>query len=112
MRETGEAVLLRVFMGAADRHEGRPLHQVILGEAQAAGLAGASLLPGLIGFGRSGRLHSDLQVDAPEDPPMVVEIVDRRERIEAFLPRLGELMESGLVTMETVRVRRTGAGEG
>ncbi len=100
----GEAVLLRAFFGEDDRFEGRPLHEMIVHEAREAGLAGATVLRGAIGFGHSAVIRSSRTLALSEDLPVVVEIVDREERIEAFLPRLDEMMSGGLVTLEKVRV--------
>ncbi|GGF02239.1 hypothetical protein GCM10011611_04620 [Aliidongia dinghuensis] len=103
-RET--AVLLRVFVSETDRHDGRPLHKVVVEAAHKAGLAGATVLHGAAG-GRQG-LHTELQVDARQNLPMVIEIVDSEAAIHGFLPTLDGLIESGLVTLEAVRMMRCG----
>lgn len=106
--EERDAVLLRVFIGEGDRHGGRPLYEAIVLGAREAGLAGATVLRGPMGYGRSSRLHTSKILRLSEDLPLVIEIVDLPERIEAFLPELDRLVGSGLVTLENVRVRRHG----
>jgi hypothetical protein len=99
-----ECELLRIFISERDRHGGRPLHEAIVLEARRAGLAGATVLRGILGFGAGSRLHASKILELSEDLPLVVEIVDRPERIEAFLPALRDMAGSGLVTLEKVRV--------
>lgn len=102
-----DATLLRIFLGEADHWGGRPLFEAVVTEARTAGLAGATVLRGPLGFGRSSRLHSSKILALSEDLPVVVEIVDTPERIDAFLPRLDTLLEGrGLVTLEKVQVLR------
>lgn len=103
------ATLLRIFLGEGDRHEGKPLYEAIVLAARAHHLAGATVLRGPLGFGRSSRLHTAKILRLSDDLPIVVEIVDAEERIEAFLPVLEGMMQGGLVTLETVRVARYGA---
>ena len=97
--------LLRVFIGEADRHEGRPLYEWIVLTARERGLAGATVLRGLAGFGASSRLHTARILRLSEDLPIVVEIVDSIDKIEAFLPVLDEAVTEGLATVEAVNVR-------
>ncbi len=104
MKLTGDAELLRVFIGENDKHDGRPLSEVVVEEARKAGLAGATVLRGTLGFGANSRIHTAKILRLSEDLPMVVEIVDKAESIEAFAPRLDELIGEGLVTVEKVRV--------
>ena len=99
MRLEGEALLLRVFLGESDRYEGRPLYEAIVLEARRRGLSGATVLKGFMGFGAHSRI---LQLS--EDLPVVVEIVDTEEKIQAFLPVLDGMVREGLVTLEKVRV--------
>lgn len=112
MKLPEDALLLRIFLGEDDEAEGRPLYEAIVLAAREAGLAGATVLRGPLGFGRSSRLHTAKILRLSEDLPIVVEIVDAPERIEAFLPVLERLMGSGLVTLEKVRVLRYGDGPG
>ena len=101
-----EAVLLRVFVGEEDRYHGRVLYEAIVAKALERKMAGATVLPGPEGFGRSSHVRSELNVDAGPRRPMVVEIVDSEDRIDRFLPVLHEMVESGLVTLEKVRAIR------
>lgn len=103
-----EALLLRIFIGEDDEYEGRPLYEAIVLAARERHLAGATVLRGPLGFGRSSRLHTAKILRLSEDLPIVIEIVDAPEKIEAFLPVLEGMMASGLVTLEKVRVIRYG----
>jgi PII-like signaling protein len=105
----GQAILLRAFLGEDDRHKGRPLYETIVERARAEGLAGATVLRGAIGFGHSAVIRTSRTLALSEDLPIVVEIVDREERIDAFLPCLDEIMTGGLITLEKVRVIRYAA---
>ncbi|HVO17213.1 MAG TPA: DUF190 domain-containing protein [Alphaproteobacteria bacterium] len=105
-----DAVLLRIFVGEDDRAEGLPLYEAIVLKARERQLAGATVLRGPMGFGRSSRLHTAKILRLSEDLPFIVEIVDTEERIDAFLPELERIMGSGLVTLEKVRVIRYGDG--
>ena len=110
-----ESVLLRIFLGEQDKHERRPLYEAIVFKAREMHMAGATVLRGPLGFGVSSRLHSAKILRLSEDLPMVIEIVDSRDKIDAFLPVLDGMMGSGLVTLETVQVlqygtNRTSAG--
>ncbi|MBG0777539.1 MAG: DUF190 domain-containing protein [Desulfovibrionaceae bacterium] len=98
------ALRLRIFIGDNDMHKGRPLYEVIVEEAHKAGLAGATVLRGLSGFGANSRVHTAKILRLSEDLPLVVEIVDAKEKIDAFLPLLDTLIREGLVTLERVEV--------
>jgi PII-like signaling protein len=102
------AILLRIFMGENDRYEHRPLYEAIVLRAREAHLAGATVLRGPMGFGHSSHLHTAKILRLSEDLPMVVEIVDSEEKINAFLPELDKMMGSGLVTIERVQVLQYG----
>ena len=104
MRIEGEGTLLRIFVGESDRWHGKPLYEAIVERARAEGLAGATALRGLEGFGAHSRVHTSRILRLSEDLPVVIEIVDRPERIEAILPALDEMVAEGLVTLERVRV--------
>jgi len=108
MELKGEATLLRIFLGEADKAGHSALHEVIVREARQAGLAGATAWRGMLGFGRTSRLRTARILDLSADLPIVVEIVDSRERIDAFLPRLHDLFETaqcgGLMTLEKVQI--------
>jgi PII-like signaling protein len=104
MKMEGEGLLLRIFLGESDSWEGRPLYEAIVHEARRAGLAGATVLRGLQGFGANSRIHTAKILRLSEDLPIVVEIVDRAERIESLLPRLDGMVGEGLITLEKVRI--------
>lgn len=95
--------LLRIYIGEADRHAGRPLHQWLLAAAHEAGLAGATVLRGLEGYGASRHLHHASILRLAEDLPLVVEIVDEEARLRAFLPRLAGVVQ-GPITLERVEL--------
>ncbi len=99
-----EAVLLRIFLGESDRWEHKPLYEAIVLKARELHLAGATVLRGPMGFGKSSRLHTAKILRLSLDLPLVIEIVDTEEKIQAFLPVLDEMMKGGLVTLERVRV--------
>jgi PII-like signaling protein len=103
-----EATLLRVFVGEDDRHGNQPLYQAIVLRAREMRLAGATVLRGPMGYGHSSRLHTARILRLSEDLPVVVEIVDSEERINAFLPLLDAMMTSGLITLERVAVLQYG----
>jgi len=96
--------LLRIFVGESDKHEGRPLYEWIVRKARAEGLAGATVLRGLEGFGAHSLLHTAKILRLSSDLPIVVEIVDTSERIERFLPLIDGAIDEGLATIEKVEV--------
>ncbi len=101
-----EAELLRVFIGEQDRLDGRPLYERLVEEAHRRGLAGATVLRGIAGFGATSRLHTAKILRLSEDLPLVVEIVDAPAKITEFIPWLEDAMHGGgIVTCEPVRVR-------
>ena len=106
-----KAVLLRIFLGEDDRHGHQPLYEAIMLAAREQGLAGATLLRGPMGFGQESHLHTAKILRLSQDLPLVIEIVDSREKIDGFLPLLDGMMGSGLVTLEDVTVLRYGASE-
>ena len=112
MKKYEEAYLLRIFLGEEDEHEGRPLHEAIVLKAREMGLAGATVLRGPMGYGKSSRLHTTKLLRLSEDLPLVIDIVDAPDRIEALLDELEPMMGSGLVTLERVRVVRYGEDTG
>ena len=112
MQVPKDAVLLRIFLGENDKYQSRPLYEAIVLAARKAQLAGATVLRGPMGFGHSSRLHTAKILRLSEDLPMVIEMVDSEEKINAFLPTLDQMMGSGLVTLEKVRVLRYGVGSG
>jgi PII-like signaling protein len=104
MRIPAEGMLLRVFIGESDKHEGRPLYEVIVAEARRRGLAGATVWKGFMGFGAHSRMHTAKILEMSQDLPIVIEIVDASEKIEEFLPVLDGLVAEGLVTVEPARI--------
>jgi PII-like signaling protein len=103
-----QAVLLRIFIGENDRSGRSPLHEAIVLKAREQHLAGATVLRGPMGFGASSRLHTAKILRLSEDLPIVIEIVDSEEKINAFLPMLDGMMTSGLITLEKVQVLQYG----
>jgi hypothetical protein len=109
MKLTGQGLLLRIFVGEADRWHGRPLYEALVLKAREMGLAGATVTRGVEGFGAHSRLHTAKVLRLSEDMPMLVEIVDKEERIRAFIPVCDEMVKDGLVTLEKVEILRYSA---
>lgn len=103
MKLEGEGILARIFVGEADRWEGVPLYEAIVQRARDQGLAGATVLRGFEGFGAHSLMHS-ARAAVGQDLPIVIEIVDRKEKVHAFLPELDAMIPEGLVTLEPVQV--------
>jgi uncharacterized protein len=108
MRVPKDAMLLRIFLGEDDRSDGRPLYEALVIKAREMHLAGATVLRGPMGFGRSSRLHTAKILRLSEDLPIVIEIVDAEAPIRSFLDGIEPMMQSGLVTLERVQVLRYG----
>jgi hypothetical protein len=106
-----EGKLLRIFIGENDKYESHPLYEWIVRKAREHGLAGATVLRGLEGFGAHSRLHTAKILRLSSDLPIVVEIVDTEEKIESFLPLVDAAIGEGLATVERVEVRFYRAGE-
>lgn len=104
MELPSQADLLRIFIGEGDKYEGKPLYEAIVLLAREKGLAGATVLKGVMGFGGNSRIHTAKVLRLSEDLPIVVEIVDKPERIQAILPHIDAMVQEGLVTLETVNV--------
>ncbi len=104
MKIEGEGQLLRVFVGESDRWEGKPLYEAIVRKAREQGMAGATVLRGMEGFGANSRIHTTKILRLSEDLPIVVEIVDKAERIQAILPELDRMVTEGLITIEKVHI--------
>ncbi len=114
MKIEGKGKLLRVFIGESDHWHGKPLFEAIVRKAREAGMAGATVLRGLEGFGADSRMHTARVLRLSQDLPIVVEIVDKPERIDAFLPALDEMVTEGMVTVEDVHIvayRHSGGAE-
>ncbi|MCE5341035.1 MAG: DUF190 domain-containing protein [Planctomycetaceae bacterium] len=104
MKLPSESELLRIFIGEADRFDGKPLYEAIVNLARKNNMAGATVLRGLMGFGADSRMHSAKILRLSEDLPIVIEIVDAPEKIESFLPYLDDMIKEGMVTLETIKV--------
>jgi hypothetical protein len=106
MKLPEEGYLLRIFIGEADKHEGKPLYEWLVLKAREQGLAGATVLRGVMGFGANTRVIHTFKIEQlSEDMPMVVEIVDTKEKLEAFLDSIDEHIQAGLVTLEKAQIR-------
>jgi PII-like signaling protein len=112
MRIEGEGKLLRIFVGESDTWHGRPLYEAIVARVREEGLAGATVLRGIEGFGAHSRIHSSRILRLSQDLPIVVELVDSAENVERVLPILDEMVTEGLVTQERVEVIAYRAPEG
>ena len=102
--------LIRIFIGESDQWHGKPLYEAIILKARERGIAGATMLRGLMGFGAASRIHTAKILRLSEDLPIVVEIVDGEEKIAAFLPFVQEMVRDGLITLEKVRVLQYRSG--
>jgi PII-like signaling protein len=112
MTQYTDAVLLRLFIGESNEHDGRPLYEAIVLKAREMGLAGATVMRGPMGYGRSSRLHTSKILRLSEDLPLVIEIVDTPEKVNSFLADAQSMLGSCLVTLENVRVVRYGHDAG
>ena len=104
MRIEGQGKLLRIYVGESDVWHGRPLYQAIVERVREEGLAGATAIRGIEGFGADSRLHTSRILRLSEDLPVLIEIADTAERIERILPLLDEMVSEGLVTLENVDI--------
>lgn len=100
----GEQTLMRIFIGESDRCQKQPLYEALLELFRREGFAGATVLKGVSGFGAKSVLHTDRLLRLSSDLPLVVEVVDNEDKIQAILPRLDEMMQGGMVTLEKARV--------
>ncbi len=100
-----EGHLLRIYIGESDRHEGKPLYEWIVREARKSGLAGATAIRGIEGFGAHSRVHTAKLLRLSSSLPIVVEIVDTQEKIERFLPLIDEAVKEGLATLEKIKIK-------
>jgi PII-like signaling protein len=106
MKEGGEKVLMRIFIGESDRHGQRPLYEALVELFRKQGLAGTTVLRGVSGFGAHSVFHTVKLLQLSTDMPMIIEVVDAQEKIDAVMPRVDEMMDGGLITMERVMVVR------
>jgi hypothetical protein len=112
MKTQAQAQVLRIYLGELDKHGHRPLYEVIVEKARKRGLAGATVLRGVMGFGQSKRLQVARILRLSEDLPVVVQMVDKPERIEAFLPDLDDVIQQGLAVLEDVQATAYRPGDG
>jgi uncharacterized protein len=105
VRQLSDACLLRILLGESDKHEGHPLYEWIVKEARRLGLAGATAARGMMGFGAGSVIHTFKIERLSEDLPVIVEIVDERAKVEAFLAAVEPFMHGGLATLERVEAR-------
>lgn len=103
-RLEGERTLMRIFIGESDKYQGVPLYKAILERFRAKGLAGATVLRGVGGFGASSRLHTEKVLRLSLDLPIIIELVETEERIQSVLPDLDEMIGGGLITLERAHV--------
>ena len=106
MKLEGEGFLLRIYLGEQDKWHHLPLYEAIVLKAREMGLAGASVFRGPMGFGANSHLHTAKILRLSEDLPILIEIVDKEEKINTFLPELDKIMGDGLVTLEKVHIIR------
>ena len=111
MKIPEDGYLLRIFIGESDRHHGQPLYEAIVRKARELQMAGATVLRGPMGFGAHSRLHTAKILRLSEDLPIVIEIVDRKDRIDTLLPFIDDVVQEGLVTLERVQVIKYRAGQ-
>jgi uncharacterized protein len=115
MKENSKGKLLRIFVGESDRWKHGPLYEAIVLKAREAGIAGATVVRGIMGFGASSLLHTSKVLRLSDDLPVIIEIADTEEKIRAFLPVLDEMAGEGLITIEgidVIRYRSGGQGAG
>lgn len=104
MKIPQDGYLLRIFIGESDRCQGKPLYEAIVMKARELHLAGATVIRGPMGFGANSRLHTTKILRLSEDLPMIVEIVDAKEKIDELMPHVDQMVQEGLVTLERVQV--------
>jgi hypothetical protein len=103
-RFRGERTLMRVFIGESDKYEGKPLYEALLERFRKKGLAGATVLRGIAGFGASSKVHTDKVLRLSLDLPLIIEVVETEETIQQLLPDLEEMLGGGLITLERANV--------
>ncbi len=112
MHTDSTGVLLRIFIGESDTFEHKPLHEAIVIKARELGISGATVLQGSMGFGANSVIHNDRVLVMSSDLPIVIEIVDARDKIEKLLPLLDTMVQGGMITMEEVRILAYRPGPG
>ena len=111
MKLEGEGTLLRIFIGELDKWHHQPLYEAIVLRARERGMAGATVLRGPMGFGAKSRLHTAKILRLSDDLPVIIEIVDKEENIQAFLPELDQMVADGMMTTEKVHIITYRAGQ-
>src|SRR5436309_13036359 len=109
MKLEGDGMLLRIFLGELDKWHHQPLYEAIVLKARETGLAGATVLRGPMGFGAHSRMHTAKILRLSEDLPVIIEIVDSKEKIDALMPHIDQMVQDGSVTLERVQVIKYGA---
>ena len=104
MKKESDAILLRIFIGESDKYEGIPLSRYLVELFKKEGMAGATVLRGISGYGKSSKLHTTSILRLSDDLPIVIEVVDRKENIERIKPILDDVIEEGLITEEDVKI--------
>ncbi len=104
MRIDGPALLARIYIGESDHWEGRPLYEAIVEKLRVSGMAGATVLRGIEGYGRAARVHTAHILRLSDDLPILIEVVDREDRVRAVLPEIDAMVDGGLITLEHVEV--------
>lgn len=112
MKIEGQGLLVRIYIGESDKHDGTPLYEAIVLRLRERGLAGATVLRGIEGFGAHAHLHTTRLLRLSEDLPILIEVVDAEERIREVLPELNDLVGDGLITLERVEVIAYRSGSG
>lgn len=110
MKIPEDGYLLRIFIGESDKWHGKPLYEAIVTKAREIHMAGATVLRGPMGFGAKSHLHTSKILRLSEDLPLVIEIVDAKEKIDELMPFIDEMVQEGLVTLERVQVIKYRAG--
>ena len=104
MKKESDAILLRIFIGESDKHDGIPLSKYLVEFFKEEGLAGGTVLRGVSCFGKSSKLHTTSILRLSDDLPIVIEVVDRKENIERVKPKLDKVIDEGLITEEEVKI--------
>lgn len=104
MKIEGRALLVRLYLGESDQHDGRPLYQAIVAFLRERGIAGATVLRGIEGFGAKAHVHTTRILQLSQDLPVLIEVVDQEDRLRAILPELDAMVGDGLITLERVEV--------
>ena len=102
----GESMLIRIFIGESDKHQGKPLYQALVEMLRHEKIAGVTVLRGILGFGAQSHLHTAHILRLSQDMPIIIEIVDSQENIDRIMPEIERMMEDGLITEEKVKVLR------